>query len=223
MTLLFSFFLVFSIACYQTQTLLALTTSYRKSKVAIALITPERQIHHHHHRFLHALNAFPTLSTDEEDDGDEITSPLSLSTQQIKVPQQVSPVSNSPPPVPPKRMDPLMASMTRDNPASANLPTRSIPLFGEVPVDGSLMLLVPAVVFAILGFVFSAVIAIKAQDQIVDVFDLNKVVNTMAQSAINQPNQVYDKNVCRGICSTQQDDLEGMYQFMKSITQTNGK
>jgi len=131
-------------------------------------------------------------------------------------------VSNSPPPIPQKRMvDPLMDRMTRDNPASANLPTRNIPLFGEIPVDGSLMLLVPAVVFAILGFVMSAVIAIKAQDQIFDTF--SQATNAMAQSAINQPNQVYDKNVCRGICSTQQDDIEGLYQFMKSITRTNGK
>merc|ERR1712166_1475365 len=106
-----------------------------------------------------------------------------------------------------------MASMTRDNPASANLPTRNIPLFGEVPVDGSLMLLVPAVVFAILGFILSAVIAIKAQDQIVDTF--SQATDSIARSAINQPNQVYDENVCRGICSTQQDDIDGLNQFMK--------
>lgn len=209
------------IACYQVRTSLALTTSYQKSGIAITLVTPKRQILHHH-RSLLVLNSSPILPTDEEDDGNEISSPLSLSAQQINLPQQVSPVSNSPPPIPQKRMvDPLMDRMTRDNPASANLPTRNIPLFGEIPVDGSLMLLVPAVVFAILGFVMSAVIAIKAQDQIFDTF--SQATNAMAQSAINQPNQVYDKNVCRGICSTQQDDIEGLYQFMKSITRTNGK
>lgn len=50
-----------------------------------------------------------------------------------------NPSFSTPPPVPQRRLDPLMASLTRMDASTANGPTRNLPLLGEVPVDGSLV------------------------------------------------------------------------------------
>ena len=120
-----------------------------------------------------------------------------------------------PPPVPPKRLDPLMASLTRMDPETASGPTRNIPVFGEVPVDGSLVVLVPAAVIAFLGFVLSIVVAANSADQIAD--SLNQVVDDIAQQASAKTNMVYDESVCRGICSSQSEDLDGLRNFMEGL------
>jgi hypothetical protein len=64
--------------------------------------------------------------------------------------------SNAPPPVPPKRLDPLMASLTRTDPSAADVPTKNVPFLGEIPVDGSLALLIPAAGIAVIGFTLVA-------------------------------------------------------------------
>jgi hypothetical protein len=202
-----SVFVFIAIACfYQANTSLAFTTTSCQKTAGVALMTSKRQAHHHHHgRLLHVLNA------EEGDENEESSSP----------PQPISPPvmrSNSPPPVRNiERMDPLMASLTRDNRDPAQV-TRNIPLFGEVPADG-LKLLIPATVFAVLGFVLSIVVAVKSSGQIAGTF--STVADSVVQSAINQPNQIYDENACRGICSNQQDDVDGLRRFMESITKKN--
>lgn len=121
----------------------------------------------------------------------------------------------SPPPVPQKRLDPLMASLTRMDPETANGPTRNIPIFGEVPVDGSLVVLVPAAVIAFLGVILSIVVAVNSSDEIVN--SLSNVVDDISQTASTKTNMVYDESVCRGLCSSQSDDLEGLRKFMETL------
>ncbi len=130
-----------------------------------------------------------------------------------------TPTRNSPPAVKQQRMDPLMASLTRDdsNP-DGDQPTQTVPIFGEIPADGTMMLLAPAVVFAVLGFLFSFVIAFNSADQIVD--SIAQTGESIAQTAQNRNNKVYDKNVCRGLCSTQEQDVDGMRNFMEAITRS---
>jgi hypothetical protein len=131
-------------------------------------------------------------------------------------PEMVSPsVPTPPPPVPPKRMDPLMATLTRMDPATANAPTKNVPLFGEVPVDGGLTVLVPAAVIAVLGFIFSIVVAVNSQDELVRTF--SQVTDGVSQQVAQQPNKAYDPNVCRGLCSSQEQDLEGLRAVMESL------
>jgi hypothetical protein len=125
------------------------------------------------------------------------------------------PPPRAPPVVPQKRMDPLMASLTRMNPETANGPTRKIPIFGEVPVDGSLVVLVPAALIGVLGFILSIVVAVQNTDQIVD--SLNSVADELSQTATSKVNKVYDESVCRGLCSSQESDLEGLRSFMESL------
>jgi hypothetical protein len=130
-----------------------------------------------------------------------------------------SSASNVPPPVPqreaaprttpsPKRMDPLLASLTRNNPET-KAPTRNVPILGEVAMDKSLPLVGFAVVFAILGFVASVYVAINNQDAFAEALKSNP----MLQSAQSAP----DGEGCRGICSSQQDDLEQLRVFMGGL------
>ena len=210
MTSFKSVFVFIAIACfYQASISLAFTMTSCQKTAGVALMTSKRHAHHHHHhhgRPLHVLNA-------EEDDENEER--LSLPSQPISPPVVRS---NSPPPVRNvERMDPLMASLTRDNRDPAQV-TRDIPLFGEVSTDG-LKLLIPATVFAVLGFILSIVVAVKSTDQIAGTF--STVADSVVQSAKNQPNQVYDANTCRGLCSNQQDDIDGLRRFMESITKKN--
>lgn len=133
------------------------------------------------------------------------------------VPPPPTPTQNAPPVVRQQAMDPLMASLTRDSSnASPDQPTQNVPLFGEIPADGTLLLLAPAVVFAALGFIYSIVIALNSSDQIAS--SLMQAGDSIAQSAVNRNNKVYDKNACRGLCSSQQEDIDGMRNFMEAIT-----
>lgn len=112
-----------------------------------------------------------------------------------------------------KRMDPLIASLTRiDEPTPGNVPTTSVPLFGEVPADGTLGLLVPAAAISVLGFIFSIVVAFNSKDAIVQ-----------EMSKVELPEMKYTETVvkegqCRGLCSSQDDDLDGLRNFMESIS-----
>jgi len=158
--------------------------------------------------------SLPTSSA--QDGGPSMSLPKSSAQQQqpeipaAYVPPPPTPTRNSPSAVRQQSMDPLMASLTRDNSdTSPDQPTQNVPFFGEIPADGTLLLLAPALVFGILGFVYSIVIAFNSSDQI---------VNSLTQTAVNKNNQVYDKNVCRGLCSSQQEDIEGLRNFMEAIT-----
>jgi hypothetical protein len=112
-----------------------------------------------------------------------------------------------------KQIDPLIASLTRiDEPTPANVPMRSVPLFGEVPADGNLALLLPAAGIAILGFMFSIVVAFNAKDEIVS--ELSKVELPKMEYIPT----VVEEGTCRGLCSSQEDDLDGLRTFMESIS-----
>lgn len=225
-----------AIACgFKTNTSRALTaTSFcRKSGVA-ALMRSEgtaglcpRNVHLSK-RPLVVLGSSPdpNWSPDAMEGNDDVGADASMASNQQQqqpetppayVPPPPSPTRNSQAAVRQKNMDPLMASLTRDssNP-SADQPTRTVPIFGEIPADGTLLLLAPAVVFAVLGFIYSIVIAVNSTDQIVD--SLSQAGGSLAQTAVERSNRSYDENVCRGLCSNQQDDIDGLKNFMEAIT-----
>lgn len=101
------------------------------------------------------------------------------------------------------------------DPEAIRGPTRNVPLFGEVPVDGGLVVLVPAAVIALLGFILSIVVAVNSSDELVAA--LSNVADDIAQTASQKTNMVYDEGVCRGICSSQEEDLQGLAKFMESL------
>ena len=231
MTFPISVLLTIAIACsFQADTSLAFTTPSCQ-KPGAALMTSKLKSNHQHHRLsqrpFHVLNASsdPDMPAEEaveaDNDGDvSISLPTSsASAQQPQTPPTYvppSPTRNSPPAVRQQRMDPLMASLTKDN-VSPESPTKNIPLFGEVPADGS-ALLIATVVFAILGFVYSIVVAVNSSDQIIN--SLSQATGSIAQTAANRSNGVYDENVCRGLCSSQQNDVDGLRNFMEAITRS---
>ena len=147
----------------------------------------------------------PTLLFETEGEGVE-------NSEAPPVPQEAA-VPRAPPTPPQKRLDPLLASLTRMDPtATQGKDTTNIPFIGEIPKDGALLLYVPAA-FAMLGFLYSFVIAFNASDEIVGA--LYQVSDDISQTATQKANMVYDENVCRGLCSSQEADLESMRSVMQ--------
>merc|ERR1711935_1166174 len=82
-------------------------------------------------------------------------------------------------PIPVQRTDSLVASLTRLDPEIANAPTRVIPIFGEIPVDGTLLLLVPVTLIAVLGVILTFYIGYTSRDVIAE--ELQAVTSVMSK------------------------------------------
>ncbi|KAL3763811.1 hypothetical protein ACHAW5_002315 [Stephanodiscus triporus] len=129
------------------------------------------------------------------------------------VPPRGSEQQTTPAGAPARGVDPLIASLTRiDEPTPANVPTVQVPLFGEIPADGNLALLVPAAAIGILGFLFSIVVAFNSRDAIVE------ELSTVELPKMQYTPTVVDEGKCRGLCSSQDEDLDGLRNFMESIS-----
>jgi hypothetical protein len=113
---------------------------------------------------------------------------------------------------PVRRGDPLIGLLTRiDEPTPANVPTVQVPLFGEIPADGNLALLVPVAVISILGFIMSIVVAFNSRDAIV------QELSNVELPKMEYTPTVVEEGKCRGLCSSQDEDLDGLRNFMESI------
>lgn len=114
-------------------------------------------------------------------------------------------------PIPPKRIDPLLASLTRNNPAPkvGGAPTRTFPIIGEVVMDKSSILIVPAVLFGVVGILFSIYVAINSQEAFTEALKQNPYLQSASSAPVGEG--------CRGICSNQQDDLDSLAGFMNSL------
>jgi hypothetical protein len=85
------------------------------------------------------------------------------------------------------------------------------PLLGEIPADGNLALLVPAAAIGVLGFIFSIVVGFNSRDSIVQ--EISKVELPKMEYT---PTKV-DEGKCRGLCSSQEEDIEGLRNFMEGL------
>jgi hypothetical protein len=112
----------------------------------------------------------------------------------------------------PPRLDPLIQSLTRvdSGSASGESVTRQVPLLGEVVLDRSLFVFVPVAAFGILGFLLSIYIAIQASDDMVQALGDNALLQA-------SPSAIPDDGSCRGLCSNQQQDLEGLRAYLQRI------
>jgi hypothetical protein len=154
-------------------------------------------------------------------EGDETAEAASEEGGEGTLQDDVPPINSSivpPPSLPnPKRLDPLIASLTRDDSASSNAETTNVPLLGEVPLDGSLLVLVPALVIGVLGFVMAIYIALNAQDSFVDQLnDLSQDFNDLAVSKTNVAAPT--DGACRGLCSSQEADLNSLRTYMEGLS-----
>eukprot|EP00978_Attheya_sp_CCMP212_P010207 scaffold24519_cov53-Attheya_sp.AAC.3 len=155
-------------------------------------------------------------ANDETDGSEEEETPV---VEQPAAAAAASPAVPRAPPAPrAKRMDPLMASLTRDDSGSSGGDSKkmNVPLFGEVEVDGSLVVLAPAIVIGIVGFIMSINVALNSKDAISS--SLSQYSESANNAAISRTNVVPGDGSCRGLCSSQESDLEGLRGFMTGIS-----
>ena len=108
-------------------------------------------------------------------------------------------------------VDDQYQSLTRQDPSIADVPTENRPVL-EVPIDGSIVVLAPAVVIGVVGVICSIYLAFNSGDEFVQ--SVTQIGSDIGVQASIQPDQVYDPNVCRGICT---QDQEGLKNFMQSL------
>ena len=138
----------------------------------------------------------------KSDNGDE--NPLAQAAEETS---QVAPKRDEMPKI--VAPDPLISMFTRPAPPSGtDTKTINAPLLGEIPVDGSLFVLIPAAVIGILGFIMSFVVAYNSRD----VF-----IQALVENNPPPPRQQVISDECRGICSDQAKSLEGLSDFMGSL------
>ena len=99
-------------------------------------------------------------------------------------------------------------SLTTTNPSTADMSANNSPLLGEVSVDGSFVVLAPAVVIGVVGFICSVFIAFNSGDEFVQTG--THLDSGIADQTAIQPNS----DTCRGICTRDQD---GLKNFMQSL------
>jgi hypothetical protein len=137
--------------------------------------------------------------------------------EQTEEPMESTPdESSSPPPAQErlpdrKRLDPLLVSVTRNNdPNYDSTPKTNLPLLGEVTMDRSLFLIVPAALFTVLGVGASLLVLLSSGDAFVDA-----VQQTAAEASNMNP---VAGDTCRGLCSSQEQDLESLRSFMQGLS-----
>ena len=111
-------------------------------------------------------------------------------------------------------LDPLIQSLTRNDVDTTNVKKTNLPLLGEVPVDGSLLVLVPVAIIAVVGFIMSIQIGFQSKDALVEQLDI--INNVMSQSPVKKTVPV--KAGCRGLCSDQGAQLDNMKGFMEGLS-----
>lgn len=130
-----------------------------------------------------------------------------------KSPQQITTSE----PTPTVRPDSLVASLTRIDPGTADIPTRNIPFLGEIPRDGTLLLIAPVVLIAVLGFVLTIYIGFTSRDLISE--EIRAVTTNISAPPVTES---VVKSGCRGLCSNQGESLEylrGVMEGMKNVNQ----
>ena len=111
-------------------------------------------------------------------------------------------------------LDPLVKALTQMDEETANAPTTKVPLIGEIPLDGSIVVLLPAAIIAVAGFIFSIVIGIQSKDIIAD--QVSQVTEALSTPPVKEQ-VVNNDSSCRGLCSDQDKQLESLKNFMQKL------
>lgn len=162
------------------------------------------------------ISNLPRFADGQEEGATESSEPQDEAPEEDPVEAYRVASTDSSPPV--RQVDPLVAALTRNDAAPPTTAEKTInaPLLGEIPIDGSFVVLVPAAIFAVLGVLVGIVVAFNARDDFVvpSLTDVSDGINEAAYAKANT--QVVD-GVCRGICSAQEDDLDGLRTFMEGL------
>lgn len=164
-------------------------------------------------------NTIVVYSSEGEESYEEYVERRRLQSEQSPQPAQIQQPMQSQPQRTNEEdegLDPLIQSLTKMDSATANAPTRNLPLIGEVPIDSSLVVLAPAAVLGVLGFLMSINIAFQSRDVFVE--GLEQMAQEMSKPPVKES---VVKDACRGLCSNQEDQLNSMRGFMESLSSKN--
>jgi hypothetical protein len=102
--------------------------------------------------------------------------------------------------------------------SGANVKTTNVPFFGEIPTEGGgLQQLGAAAGLGVIGFLLFFVMAFNARDSFGD--QMTQVSQEINAAALAKTNKApVDPNACRGLCSSQDQQLESMRSFMQGIS-----
>ena len=87
----------------------------------------------------------------------------------------------------------------------------------EVSIDGSLLVVLPAIGIALLGIITTVMVVANSSDPILAPPGTNEAAQSEGRMLDNEVDQL-----CRGFCSSQEEQLDKMRSFMNNIpTKTN--
>ena len=109
-------------------------------------------------------------------------------------------------------LDPLVASLTRMDEETLQAKRTNIPIWGELILDKSLMIFIPVTLFAVIGFGMSFYVALNSQDAIVDA-----LLDATSPEYLRGVVEPVSDGSCRGLCGSQQGDLEALRRFMSGL------
>ena len=175
------------------------------------LVDQVRTCHTSSHLVRYASDEPNIEDSDPTDTENENQDPRQDGTSEQAIESSVPPeMAVAPRVVTQKQLDPLVRSLTRTDPQSADAPTVQIPPIGELVLDKSLFVLVPVASFAVLGAVLALYIGLNAGDAFAEM----EQAATLGQQSTRT--EVSDDS-CRGLCSSQEKDLEGLRVFMSNF------
>lgn len=158
-------------------------------------------------------NVFQTV--DDEANYDDSTELISSSPSDAGLSsQQVASPLSTPRGPPPQRVDPLVQSLTRNDVNTESSQTANLPLLGEVPLDGSIVVLAPVALIAVVGFILSIKIGLESKDALVQ--QLDEINSVLSQPPVKQT--VVNESGCRGLCSDQSEQLYNMKGFLEGLS-----
>mmetsp|Transcript_18409 Transcript_18409/g.53081 ORF Transcript_18409/g.53081 Transcript_18409/m.53081 type:complete len:201 (-) Transcript_18409:111-713(-) len=188
---------------------LALTReSYAFSQPRLSLVNPpSANIGNPYHLVSLAMSADASADGEDNVESDEM----------LPEPQSNAgvPIPNRPPPAQKPRLDPLIASLTRMDPTTTSAETTKVPLIGEIPKDGSIIPLGTAAAIALLGFIMSINIAVNSKDAILA--QVQDTTDGMSTPPVMKTAPAKDDG-CRGLCSSQEQDLDNLRNFMVKLS-----
>lgn len=151
------------------------------------------------------------MAASDSSEGEEPVSEAASEVEEEAIPVPVGePASKPTAEQAPPRLDPLLVSVTRMDDATKSAPTMNVPIWGEVILDKSLFVLLPVAAFAVLGFLSFIVVAANSGDAFINAMNENAMLK-------GYPTPTTEEG-CRGLCSSQEQDLESLRTYMKAIS-----
>jgi hypothetical protein len=122
-------------------------------------------------------------------------------------------VSSTPSLMTTPQLDPLFLAVTKMDPQTQRAERITVPIWGELILDRSLFIFLPIAIFALGGIFLSFYVLVNSSDTFV-----NAIIDTATKQSIPTSSSLLpDSDSCRGLCSSQSQDLEGLRLYMNRL------